>query len=170
MSLVNKISCSLTLLAYALFVFSTTGDFFSFFYQKLQFTYVQATAEAFKPSKKNIQHFKKWNLLTFFLCLRVIFALLDPDPDPGTPFGSTALPESFNHSGPEKVFAKLPETYGTTPSPHRCPEQHSWASSCCSCRRCASPSRSRSRWIRRRRQSSQPPPPYACCCSPAAPN
>ncbi len=31
-----------------------------------------------KPSKENIQHFKKWNLLTFFLCLWINFALLDP--------------------------------------------------------------------------------------------
>ncbi len=39
----------------------------SLFDQKLQFTYVQAAGEAFiQPSKKNIQHVKKWNLLTFF--------------------------------------------------------------------------------------------------------
>ncbi len=40
-----------------------------------------------KPSlsKENIQHVKKWNLLTFFLCLSIIFALLDPDPNTGTP-------------------------------------------------------------------------------------
>ncbi len=34
-------------------------------------------------SKENIQHFKTWNF-KFFLLLRVIFALLDPDPDPLT--------------------------------------------------------------------------------------
>ncbi len=34
-----------------------------------------------KPSKENIQHIQKWNLLTF-LFLWVIFALLDKDPDP----------------------------------------------------------------------------------------
>jgi hypothetical protein len=41
-----------------------------------------------QPSKENIyQYCKKLNLLTFFLFLRVIFALRDqdPDPDPGTP-------------------------------------------------------------------------------------
>ncbi len=32
-------------------------------------------------SKENNQYFKKLNLLTFFLFLWVIFALLDPDPD-----------------------------------------------------------------------------------------
>jgi hypothetical protein len=36
-----------------------------------------------QPSIENIQHIKKCNLLTFFLFLCVIFALLDPDP--GTP-------------------------------------------------------------------------------------
>ncbi len=35
-----------------------------------------------QTSKENIQHFKRWNLLTFFLW--VIFALLDPEPDPAT--------------------------------------------------------------------------------------
>ncbi len=34
-----------------------------------------------QPSKENIQHFRKWNLLTFFLFLCAIFALLDPDLD-----------------------------------------------------------------------------------------
>ncbi len=34
-----------------------------------------------QPSKENIQHFKIWNLFTFFLFLWVIFSLLDPDPD-----------------------------------------------------------------------------------------
>ncbi len=34
-----------------------------------------------KPSaiKENIQHFETWNFLTFFYCLWVFFALLDPD-------------------------------------------------------------------------------------------
>jgi hypothetical protein len=34
-----------------------------------------------QPSKKDIWHSKKINLLTFFSILRVIVALLDPDPD-----------------------------------------------------------------------------------------
>jgi hypothetical protein len=40
-----------------------------------------------QPSKENIQHIKRWNLLfnNCFLFLCAIFALLDPDPDPGTP-------------------------------------------------------------------------------------
>ncbi len=33
-----------------------------------------------QPSKENIQHFKKRNLLTFYQFLWVVFALLDPDP------------------------------------------------------------------------------------------
>jgi hypothetical protein len=40
--------------------------FFIFFLiKKLQFTYVQASEEAFSPSKENIQHFKNWNLIAF---------------------------------------------------------------------------------------------------------
>jgi hypothetical protein len=34
------------------------------------------------PSKENIQHFQNMKFLDFFLVLWVIFALLDPDPDP----------------------------------------------------------------------------------------
>jgi hypothetical protein len=45
----------------------------SLFDQQLQFTCVQATGEDYNPQKRT------------FLCLWVIFALLDPDPDPGTP-------------------------------------------------------------------------------------
>ncbi len=55
--------------------------------QKLQFTEVQATREAFTP-QLNIQYWKMCNLLgNFFLCLWVIFALLDPDPDCESGFG-----------------------------------------------------------------------------------
>ncbi len=35
--------------------------------------------------KENIQHIQKIKFIYFFLCLWVFFALLDPDPDPGTP-------------------------------------------------------------------------------------
>ncbi len=63
-----------------------------FFNQKWQFTYVQATGEVFSSKKKNIQHFKKWNLLTFFyVCwsflpswIRLRIANPDPATDPGT--------------------------------------------------------------------------------------
>jgi hypothetical protein len=70
-----------------------TADIFllSFLDQKLQFTYVQATGEDVNPQKrtsstsKNEIYIKKHPPLqkvkfNFFLCLRVIFALLDPDP------------------------------------------------------------------------------------------
>jgi hypothetical protein len=36
--------------------------------------------KSLQPSKRNIQHFKKLNLLTFFFFLLVIFTLLDSDP------------------------------------------------------------------------------------------
>ncbi len=45
--------------------------------KKFQFTYVQATGETLSSQKKTSTTFKKIN---FFLCLWVIFALLDPDP------------------------------------------------------------------------------------------
>jgi hypothetical protein len=41
---------------------------------------VQSIGEASQPSKENILHFTKLNLITFFLFLWVIFPLLDPDP------------------------------------------------------------------------------------------
>ncbi len=44
--------------------------------------------------KENIQHFKKRNLLIFFLLLGVIFVLLDPDPDSEHGSVSTNLIES----------------------------------------------------------------------------
>ncbi len=68
---------------------NTAGkDFFFFFVdQKLQFTCVQATGETFSPQKRTTST-SKMKIFNFFLCLWVIFALLDPDPDtdPGTPF------------------------------------------------------------------------------------
>ncbi len=53
------------------------------FDQKLQFTYVQATGEDFSPQKRTSST-SKMKFIYFFLCLWVIFALLDPDTDPGT--------------------------------------------------------------------------------------
>ncbi len=41
-----------------------------------------------QPSKENIQHVKKWNLITF---LWIIFSLLDPHQ--GTPFESGSNPD-----------------------------------------------------------------------------
>ncbi len=67
---------------------------FSFFEQKLKFTFswasiqdVQATGEA----KENIQHFKRWNLLNVyyfsgsFLPTWIRIRIANPDLDPGTP-------------------------------------------------------------------------------------
>jgi hypothetical protein len=47
---------------------------------------VQATGEAFSPQKRTSSNSKN-KISNFFLCLWVIFALVDPDPDtdPGTP-------------------------------------------------------------------------------------
>ncbi len=46
-----------------------------------------------QPSKETIQHFKTWHFLAFFYfcALRVIFALLDPDPDSDLGSGSVVL-------------------------------------------------------------------------------
>jgi hypothetical protein len=43
----------------------------------------QATGEAFSPQKRH-PAIQNMNILYFFLFLLVIFALLDPDPDPAT--------------------------------------------------------------------------------------
>jgi hypothetical protein len=52
----------------------------SFSDQKLQFTYVQATREAYSPQ---IEHpsVQKIKVINFFQGFWLIFALLDPDPD-----------------------------------------------------------------------------------------
>jgi hypothetical protein len=52
---------------------------------------VQATEEAFSPQKRTSSTSKNKNFINFFLCLWVIFALLDPDrvqgpPDPDLDF------------------------------------------------------------------------------------
>ncbi len=55
--------------------------FISFFDQKLQFTYVQATGEKPSALKREYRALQKMKFINFFLCLWVSFALLDPDPD-----------------------------------------------------------------------------------------
>ncbi len=65
-----------------------------FLYQKLKFTYVPATGEAFSPQKRTSSTSKN-EIYELFLCLRVIFALLDLDTDPRNPIESgspTLLP------------------------------------------------------------------------------
>jgi hypothetical protein len=77
-------------------------------FQKLQFTYpcasrkdVQATEEAFSPQKKHPE-LQNMKFLNFFLLLRIIFALLDPDtdPNPESRYGSTDLIESGSETLP----------------------------------------------------------------------
>jgi hypothetical protein len=75
--------------------------FFSFFDRKLQFTYVQGTGEACSPQKRTfstsknekLTFFQKMKFINFFLFLWVIFALLDLDPDPGTPLNPDPAPQ-----------------------------------------------------------------------------
>ncbi len=60
---------------------------------------VDPDRRSLQPSKKNIQHFKKWNLVTFFyVCwsfspswIRIRIANPDPDTDPGTPLNPDAI-------------------------------------------------------------------------------
>ncbi len=73
--------------------------------QKLQFTYpwdsikdVQVTEEAFS-SQKRTSSTSKHEISKFFLLLRVIYALLDPDPD--SEYGSADLIESRSNSDPD---------------------------------------------------------------------
>ncbi len=47
-------------------------------------------------SKENIQHFKNMKFLNFFLFLRVIFALLDPDPNTGLKIRYIIHTSSYN--------------------------------------------------------------------------
>ncbi len=67
-----------------------------YFDQKLQFTYPSGLQKgrpsyrrSLQPSKENIQHVKIWNFFSLFY--GVIFALLDPDPDSESGYGSTDL-------------------------------------------------------------------------------
>ncbi len=53
---------------------------------------VQATEEAFSPQKRKSSTSKHETSYSF-LFLGVIFALLDPDPDPESGYGSTELKE-----------------------------------------------------------------------------
>jgi hypothetical protein len=62
--------------------------FFSFFDKKKIAVYLQYMSKLReKPSALTREHpaLKKMKFINFFLCLWVIFTLLDPDTDPGTP-------------------------------------------------------------------------------------
>jgi hypothetical protein len=78
-----------------------------FFDQKLQFTYLlshykgrPSFRRSLQPSKENIQHFKKMKFINFFL-LWVIFALLDPDSDCESGYGSKDPTESGSNPDPD---------------------------------------------------------------------
>ena len=65
-----------------------------FFDKKLQFTYPQASLKVAQATgetlylQKRTSSTSKHEILNFFLSLCVIFALLDPDPDPATPINA----------------------------------------------------------------------------------
>jgi hypothetical protein len=76
--------------------------FYIFFYQKLQFTYfkasikdAQTTREAFRSQNRTSSTSKHENSL-LFLCLWVIYALLDTDPDQATQFNGDPDPQPWN--------------------------------------------------------------------------
>jgi hypothetical protein len=99
------------------------SNFFFFFDQKLQFTYVQATGEAFSH-RKRASLLKKMKFMNFFRCfcvafhswIRIRIANSDPDTDPGTPlnpdpqhcsqpYACTTLREE---SEPVSVYFRVP--------------------------------------------------------------
>ncbi len=69
---------------------------------------VQSTEEAFSPQKRTSSA-SKMIFINFFLCLWVIFALLDPDPDPdcesGFGYGSRNPIESGSNPDPKTVHS-----------------------------------------------------------------
>ncbi len=80
-----------------------------FFYQKLLSQGLHEGRPSYKRSlqlsKENIQHFKTWNF-KFFLLVWVIFALLDPDLDLDSDYGSgsTDLIQSGSNPDPKPCF------------------------------------------------------------------
>ncbi len=63
-----------------------------FFYQKIQFTYPEASVNDVSPQRKNPAP-QIWNFLVLSLFLWVIFALLDPDSGPGSWYESGSNPD-----------------------------------------------------------------------------
>jgi hypothetical protein len=63
-------------------------------------------------SKEAIQHFKTWTFTNHCLLLRVIFALLDPDPDSEYGSGSTDPIEYGSNPDPQPCLKALIDTYG----------------------------------------------------------
>ncbi len=62
---------------------------FYFLYQKLQFTYPYSALKKKHPALQNMK------ILYFFLFLWVIFALLDPDPNPATQINADPHPKPW---------------------------------------------------------------------------
>jgi hypothetical protein len=81
--------------------------FYIFFYQKLIFICVQATG---KPSalKRELPALQKMKFINLFLCLWVIFALLDPDPIRIRIHSSACRHRQSNVVGPDRGLAVAP--------------------------------------------------------------
>ncbi len=69
------------------FIFPKTAIYLSLGLHKVCPSY----RRSLQLSKEAIQHFKTWTFTNFFLLLWVIFALLDPNPDPDSESGSETL-------------------------------------------------------------------------------
>ncbi len=88
--------------------------------QQLQFTSplpkppwkdVQAPGEAFRPQKRTSSTLKNEIYELFFLCLLVIFALLDPDPDCESGFGyGSRDPIEYGNTDPIRIRIADPDT------------------------------------------------------------
>ncbi len=70
-----------------------------FFDQKLQFiiSKLQEKTSALKIEHPALK--KKMKFVNFFLCLLAIFALLDPDTDPGTPLNPDSIRIRIHSTG-----------------------------------------------------------------------
>jgi hypothetical protein len=62
---------------------NTAENSFFCFWSKIAIYFCPSYRRSLLPFKKNIQRFKIMKFLSFSLCLWVIFALLNPDTDPG---------------------------------------------------------------------------------------
>ncbi len=73
---------------------NTAENFFFFFWSKIAICFCPRYRRSLQPSKENIQHFKKWNWLTFFYVCGLFLSswiriqIANPDTDPGTPLNA----------------------------------------------------------------------------------
>jgi hypothetical protein len=98
-----KIEKNLRLNIFLLFFWSKIGIYLSLGLHKGRPSF----RRSLQPSKENIQHFKTWNLLTFFIFLWVIFSLLNPDPNPLTWLPDPDIRIRIRSTGYEYCFQVL---------------------------------------------------------------